>query len=257
MAGPGRERGELVDPGQGLVGVAGADGCFEPVDGGHPVQGRHPHPGQVVQRCRRVALRGGAGALGPSGDVVRRAGHDAQRVSGRDVLEGSEVVVEVVAAGQGGQQGQGGQWCGGQGGLADAARQRQGFVGRAAHGGPRPGGELGEHESFQGVDDDHAGPGLAGGGHHGGVVEAGPFVVAEVQGGVAEVAHHVQVLDLASSLQGLLEGGSGASPVLVAGRGQGPQQQPQARGARGVLRRSGPAGASALSVPRVAPLSAP
>src|SRR5689334_22926951 len=105
VAGAGGEDGEFVDPGGGLGGVAGADGCLQAVDGGQAVQGWDPHVGQVVQRSWRVALGGGSGTFGPSRDVVGWAGHDAQRVSGGGVFEGSEVVVEVVAAGQGCEQG--------------------------------------------------------------------------------------------------------------------------------------------------------
>ena len=234
MVGGLREGGELGDPGACLVAGVGPYGRLDAVHGGHPLQGGHAERAQVVQCCGRIPSGGGPGALGPSGQVVDRVGEDAQRVLGHDLLGLGQVVLVVVAAGQGGKQGEPRQGGGGEGGLSDAARQGQRLVGAAADRGPRTGGELGEGETFQAVDDHHAGAELASGGHHRGVVAPGTLVVAQVERCVAEVPHDVQVLDLPSCLKGLVEGGGRASPVALGRGGERAQQEAKAGRAGGV-----------------------
>ena len=69
------------------------------------------------------------------------------------------------------------------------------FLGGAAQRGPLAADELGEAEPGQGVEDRHAGSVLAGAGDHRGEAAVVRLVVAQVQGGVAEVGEQVEVGD--------------------------------------------------------------
>jgi hypothetical protein len=142
-----------------------------------------------------------------------------------------EVVVVVVGAGQGGKQAQPCQRCGGESRLAEAARQGERFADRAAQRGPPTGEQLRERQPLQPIDDHHAGTTLAGTGHLGRIEEARRVVVAEIQGGVAEIPRHVQVVNLTPGRHRSVERGHRARPVALGRGGQGAQQQPQAPGA--------------------------
>jgi hypothetical protein len=142
------------------------------------------------------------------------------------------MLVVVVGARKGVEQGQPRQRCRRQAGLADTSRQGQRFVDRAAQRSPFAGDQLGEREPFQAVDDRHAGTALPGAGHHGRVEQARRLVVAEVERGVAEVPQYVEVFDVAPGLEGALERVHCLRLVAVSRSGQRSQQQLQASCAR-------------------------
>ena len=141
--------------------------------------------------------------------------------------------------------------------LPGAGAERERLLGAAAQRRPLAGDELGEAEPGQRVQDEHAGAGVAGAGGHRGEAAVVGFVVAEVQGGVAEVGEQVEVADVGADVERVAQGRQGGRPVVGGGAGQGEQEVAEAAGpgrvaSAGWRRRRGRRSAS-----RVVPLSAP
>ena len=138
------ERGELLDPRCGLLVVAGADGGVDAVDRGQAVDGADPDAGEVVQGCAGVAVVGRAGALRPAGEVVHGVAEHAERLPGRRVEVGEElVVVRGGRALERGEDGDPAEWGGGERWLPRARTERERLFGAAAQGRPSAGDELG------------------------------------------------------------------------------------------------------------------
>ena len=199
--GAGRERVEVLHPGEGLVAVVAADGGVDAVLGGHQHQGGQLH--RRRGRCHLAELVQGAGgvtreqcpdALGPPGQVLDRLGQDAHgRVCGHQGLQGGEAFVVVGATLECGEQCQPRPRGGRRRGLPDAETERDGLLRGVPQRSPLAAHVLAEREALEGVQDGHAVPVLPGGGQHQGVEAAVRVVVAQVQGSVREVPEQVEV----------------------------------------------------------------
>ena len=186
----------------------------------------------MVQGCAGVAVVGCAGALCPAGEVVHGVGEHAERLPGRRVEVGEELV--VVGGGcalESGEDGDPAERGGGERWLPGARAERERLFGAAAQRRPSAGDDLGEAEPGQRVQDEHAGAGVAGAGGHRGEAAVVGFVVAEVQGGVAEVGEQVEVADVGADLERVAQGRQGGCPVVGGGAGQGEQEVAEAAGA--------------------------
>ena len=148
-----------------------------------------------MQRAEGVGRGRRAGALGPPGQVVDRVGQDAQRVRRDHLLQVGQQAVVVVAALECGQQGEPGQRGSGQGALPQAGAERERLLGAAAHRGPVAGDQVPEAQPLQRVDDRHDRTRLPGPREREGVEVLLGVVVTELQGGVAQVPEHVEVVD--------------------------------------------------------------
>ena len=176
---------------------------------------------------------------------------------GRLVEVGEErVVLGVGSALEGGEDGEPAERGGGELPLPGAGAEGERLLGVAAQRGPPAGDDLGEAEPGQRVQDEHAGAGIAGAGDHRGEAAVVGVVVAEVQGGVAEVGQQVEVGDVGAGIQRGPQRLHGGCPFVGGGAGEGEQEVAEAAGPLACL----PAMASAASsgdVSRVVPLSAP
>ena len=105
----------------------------------------------------------------------------------------------------------------------------------AAQGRPVAGDQVSEAQPLQGVDDHHDCAGLPGPGERQAVEALLGRVVAELEGGVAQVAEHVEVLDRITGRQGEVQCGHGSGPVAVGGAGHRDEHVLEAHGARRVV----------------------
>ena len=135
-----------------------------------------------------------------------------------DVLEVGQEGVVLVPALEGSEQRQPGQRWRGQRALPHARAERERLLGTGAYGGPVAGDEVAEAQPLQRVDDGHRGSRFTSP-RESQCVEAllGVFV-AELEGGVAQVAEYVEVGELLTRRQREVESGDGRGPV--AGGGQ-------------------------------------
>ena len=112
------------------------------------------------------------------------------------LLEVAQEGVVLVPALEGSEQRQPGQRWRGQRALPHARAERERLLGAGAHGGPVAGDEVAEAQPLQRVDDGHRGSRFASPRESQCVEALLGVVVAELEGGVAQVAEYVEVGDL-------------------------------------------------------------
>jgi hypothetical protein len=184
--------GELVELDLCLRRVAGPNHGGDALHDGHAAKRRHPHGRVLVLRSAGVAsaVRGSGG--GPPLQVPDQLCEHTQRLPDR---RGGELplLLEGRIALQRLEQGQPGQRCGAEGRLTDAGRQVDRLVGAVPDLVPLPAQQLGEGQSREGVQHDSDRAGAPAFRQDPGVAVVGDVVVAEVDGGVAEVGHDVRL----------------------------------------------------------------